>query len=144
MLVESVLRHKGTNVVTTKPDVSIGEAARILAANRIGALIIVDDQQAIVGVLSERDIVRGLAEHGDRVYAMPVRQLMSSDVLVCRRQDSLQSLMAVMTNRRVRHLPVVEDQRLVGIVTIGDIVKSRLEEATMEVDSLRRYVMDVR
>ncbi len=144
MLVESVLRHKGTNVVTTKADVTIGEAARVLAAHRIGALIVIDDQQAIVGVLSERDIVRGIAEYGDRVYAMPVRQLMSSDVLVCGRQDSLQSLMAVMTNRRVRHLPVVEDQRLVGIVTIGDVVKSRLEEATMEVDSLRRYVMDVR
>lgn len=147
MLVESVLRAKGAGVVTARPDITVGEAARVLARHRIGALVITDvDGTApqIVGIFSERDIVRGMAEHGEAVFAKPVREFMSTDVLVCAPTDSLEQLMGVMTTRRVRHLPVMDQGALVGIVTIGDVVKSRLEEATMEVDSLRSYVMEAR
>lgn len=142
MLVETVLQGKGSNVVTTGPDVTIAEAARLLCAHRIGAVVVIDGEARIVGILSERDIVRGMALKGERVYAEQVRDLMSTDVLVCRSEDSLEHLMSIMTNRRVRHLPVVDTEgRLKGIVTIGDVVKNRLDEATMEVDSLRNYVM---
>lgn len=147
MLVESVLRAKGSGVVTVRPDITVGDAARVLAKHRIGALVVTegDGREAqILGIFSERDIVRGIAEHGDKLFGMTVRQLMSTDVLVCSASDALEQLMAVMTNRRVRHLPVVQDGELIGIVTIGDVVKNRLEEATMVVDSLTRYVADVR
>lgn len=142
MLVETVLHGKGTDVVTVRPEATVSEAARLLCAHRIGALVVVDEHEKIVGMLSERDIVRGMALKGSVVHEMQVRELMSADVLVCRPEDSLAQLMSVMTNRRVRHLPVIDgDNRLRGIVTIGDIVKNRLDEATMEVDSLRDYVM---
>jgi len=142
MLVETVLQGKGSNVVTTGPEVTIAEAARLLCAHRIGAMVVVDGDARIVGMLSERDIVRGMALKGERVQSNQVRDLMSADVLVCRSEDTLEHLMSVMTNRRVRHLPVVDGEgHLKGIVTIGDVVKNRLDEATMEVDSLRNYVM---
>ncbi len=145
MLVETVLRAKGSGVVTTGPEVMVGEAAKLLSAHRIGALVVVDAGSGrVVGVFSERDIVRAMAEHGAKVLDMRVRDLMSTDVAVCSAEDSVESLMATMTNRRIRHLPVVKDGALTGIVTIGDVVKTRLEEATMEVDSLRSYVMDSR
>lgn len=144
MLVETVLRAKGNGVVTARPDVTVGEAARQLAANRIGALVIVDGDgllPRIVGILSERDIVRVLAERGPATSDMRVRDLMSTNVVTCRLGDTVEQLMAVMTNRRVRHLPVLgDDGALIGIITIGDVVKNRLEEATMVVESLRDYV----
>ncbi len=147
MLVETVLRAKGSSVVTARPDITVGEAATKLAQHRIGALVLTESEDAdaeIAGIFSERDIVRGMAAHGEAVFRKPVREFMSTDVLVCSAKDSLERLMGVMTNRRVRHLPVIDDGALIGIVTIGDVVKSRLEEATMEVDSLRDYVMSAR
>lgn len=140
MLVESVLKAKGNAVVTIAAETTVGEAAKLLAAKRIGALVVMDGDR-LAGILSERDIVRGMAENGETIYRMPVSVLMSREVLVCGPADSVESLMATMTHRRVRHLPVLVDDRLVGIVTIGDVVKTRLDEATMEVDSLRSYVM---
>lgn len=143
MLVETVLRAKGNTVVTTGSEATVGEAARVLAANRIGALVVVDRGE-IVGVFSERDIVRGMADQGERLFHMPIAELMTRNVVTCAPGDSLESLMATMTNRRLRHLPVIDGGRLVGIVTIGDVVKNRLEEATMVADSLKRYVTDSR
>jgi CBS domain-containing protein len=145
MIVRTILKHKTNNdVATTTAEQSVAEAAKALHHRRIGALVVVDANQSIVGILSERDIVRGLALHGSKAEALKVQDLMTSAVLVCGPDDSLDSLMGVMTNKRVRHLPVVEQGRLIGIITIGDVVKSRLEEATMQVDSLRDYVMAAR
>lgn len=141
MLVETVLQGKGTDVITSRPDILVGEATRLLCAHRIGALVVIDADDRVVGVFSERDVVRGMALHGDRIHTMQVRDLMSADVQVCKPEDTIQELMSVMTNRRVRHLPVMDGGKLRGIITIGDIVKSRLEEATMEAESLRDYVM---
>ncbi|MBI5163723.1 MAG: CBS domain-containing protein [Magnetospirillum sp.] len=147
MIVKTILKTKarGAGVVTVSPDSSIAEAARQLAAHRIGALVAVDANGTIAGIISERDIVRGIAHQGNTCLFGQVRDLMTADVQVCRESDSLESLMAIMTERRIRHLPVVDDaNRLVGIVTIGDVVKTRLDHADMEVDNLRHYVVAAR
>lgn len=145
MIVRSILKQKASNdVATTSAGQSVAEAAKALHHRRIGALVVVDAAQSIVGILSERDIVRGLALHGSKAETLKVQDLMTSAVLVCGPDDSLDSLMGIMTNKRVRHLPVVEQGKLIGIITIGDVVKSRLEDATMQVDSLRDYVMAAR
>jgi CBS domain-containing protein len=142
MIVRTILKQKASNdVATTSASQTVAEAAKALHHRRIGALVVVDAAQSIVGILSERDIVRGLALHGSKAETLKVQDLMTSAVLVCGPDDSLDSLMGIMTNKRVRHLPVVEQGKLIGIITIGDVVKSRLEDATMQVDSLRDYVM---
>lgn len=147
MLVKTLLKAKarGAGVVTVSPDMTVAEAARTLASNRIGALVATEQDGAIAGILSERDIVRGVALQGETCLRSSVRDLMTASVLTCREEDSVESLMQVMTSKRIRHLPVVDgDSRLVGIVTIGDVVKSRLDEADMEVDNLRHYVVAAR
>jgi CBS domain-containing protein len=143
MIVKTILKAKarGSGVVTVSPDASIADAATLLAANRIGALIAVEEDGRLAGILSERDIVRGMAQGGEACAGRKVRDLMTADVLVCHEDQTLEQLMQTMTAKRIRHLPVVDSQGgLVGIVTIGDVVKSRLDEASMEVDSLRHYV----
>lgn len=145
MIVRTILKQKASNdVATTSAGQSVAEAAKALHHRRIGALVVVDATQSIIGILSERDIVRGMALHGNKAEALKVQDLMTSAVLVCGPDDSLDTLMGIMTNKRVRHLPVVEQGQLIGIITIGDVVKSRLDDATMQVDSLRDYVMAAR
>ena len=144
MNVRAILEAKGHDVVTTQPETSVAEVCRLLQRRRIGAIPIVDRAGAIVGIISERDIVAGLSEHGAAVVGMTVGALMSRQVQHCRPDDGIGEIMAVMTNRRVRHLPVIEDGRLNGLVSIGDVVKARLDEAALEVDSLRQYVMEAR
>lgn len=144
MLVKTIMKAKarGAGVVTVSPDISVTEAAHTLATNRIGALVAVEDGGAIAGILSERDIVRGVALRGEDCLRGTVRDLMTATVLTCHEDDTVESLMQIMTSRRIRHLPVVDgDGGLTGIVTIGDVVKSRLDEADMEVDNLRHYVV---
>ncbi len=144
MLVKTILKAKarGLGVVTVSPDASLVEAAQALAENRIGAVIAVDQEGDIAGILSERDIVRGLAAQQDGCLRAKVRDLMTATVLTCSEEDSVEALMQTMTSRRIRHLPVLDAaQKLIGIVTIGDVVKSRLDHADMEVDNLRHYVV---
>jgi CBS domain-containing protein len=145
MIVKTILKQKANNdVATATADMPVEDAAKALHFRRIGALVVVGADRDIVGILSERDIVRGMAINNGQVGALKVRDLMTSSVLVCGPDDSLETLMGIMTNRRVRHLPVVEEGKLIGIITIGDVVKARLEDATMQVDSLRDYVMTAR
>ena len=144
MNVRAILEAKGHDVVTTQPETSVAEVCRLLQRRRIGAIPIVDRAGAIVGIISERDIVAGLSEHGTAVVGMTAGALMSRQVQHCRPDDGIGEIMAVMTNRRVRHLPVLEEGRLSGLVSIGDVVKARLDEAALEVDSLRQYVMEAR
>jgi CBS domain-containing protein len=144
MLVKTILKAKarGTGVVTVSPDASIGEASRLLASHRIGAVVAVEADGTLAGILSERDIVRGMATQDNVCTTAKVRELMTAAVFTCREEDSLDSLMHIMTAKRIRHLPVMDgDDRLVGIVTIGDVVKSRLDEADMDLDNLRHYVV---
>ncbi|HIJ38605.1 MAG TPA: CBS domain-containing protein [Rhodospirillaceae bacterium] len=141
MIVRSILNAKSSNdVTTTVADLTVGDAAKLLNEKRIGALLVVEGGNNIIGILSERDIVRGMALHGTKVETLKVRDLMTSSVLVCSPEDSLDKLMGIMTNNRIRHLPVVDQGKLAGMITIGDVVKSRLEETTMQVDQLREYV----
>ncbi len=147
MIVKTILKAKsrGPGVVTIAPEASVAEAARSLADHRIGALVVVDGATRVVGILSERDIVMGVANAGESCLRGTVRDLMTTDVVVCHEDDTLDRLSQIMTAQRIRHLPVVESSgALVGIVTIGDVVKSRLEQADLEVDNLRHYVVAAR
>ena len=138
--VSDILRHKGYRVVTVAPDHSIASVVELLTGNRIGATPVVDENGRLLGIISERDIIRGLAEYGDAVLALAADRLMTREVISCSLGDPIVGLMEVMTNRRIRHLPVVKDGTLRGIVSIGDVVKQRLAEAQFELDELRRYI----
>jgi CBS domain-containing protein len=140
MHVGAVIKRKGTNIVTVAPDQSIAEVVGLLSTNRIGAVLVVDSQGDIAGIISERDIVHGLSQHGVKVMDMKVGALMTRDVQRCDPHDTIANIMGVMTQRRIRHIPVVENGKLVGIISIGDVVKQRLDETEMEVETLREYV----
>ena len=137
MNVEGILRTKGARVVTISPDATIGELVRGLRDERIGAMVVSEDGWSVLGIISERDVVRGLAERGSRILDVPVAELMTRDVVSCTPTDNVKQVMAEMTRRRVRHIPVVVGDRLRGIVSIGDVVKNRLEEMETETNVLR-------
>jgi len=138
--VSEVLRHKGRNVVTVAPRQTVASVARVLAENRIGAAPVISEEGRLVGIISERDIVRGMAKHAEAAPTLPVEQLMTREVKTCSSEDKLVDLMQVMTVQHIRHLPVVESGALNGIVSIGDVVKQRLEEAQGEVEQLHTYI----
>jgi CBS domain-containing protein len=139
MLVRSILAQKGTDVVTVDEAATIDHAARVLAEHRIGALVIAPDDR-IRGILSERDIVQGVADRGAEVLDAPVAVLMTTVVATCGLDDSTDDLMATMTEHRIRHIPVVDGVRLVGIVSIGDVVKHRVAELQEEAQTLHDYL----
>lgn len=141
MIVRTILKSKSSEVATTVAGQKVGDAAKLLDQRRIGALVVVDEQRSLAGILSERDIVRGLSRHGVAVMDMRVGDLMTADVLTCTPDDTIDGIMGTMTSNRIRHLPVLDNGKLAGIVTIGDVVKAKLDETTMQVDSLREYVM---
>jgi CBS domain-containing protein len=141
MFVRNILKSKGTDVVTTGPEETIAATAKLLHKHRIGAVLVLDGDGKVAGVISERDIVRGAALHGEEVFSMKVRELMTRDVVVCSPHDTIQDIMSLMTARRIRHVPVVEDGKLQGIISIGDVVKLRLGEVELEAESLREYVL---
>jgi CBS domain-containing protein len=138
--VSSVLKHKGHNVVTVAPDQTVIAVVKVLAQHRIGAAPVVDGRGQIIGIISERDIIRGMSQHADAVLTLPASQLMTRDVRTCSTEDQLVDLMEVMTNQRIRHLPVIESGALHGIVSIGDVVKQRIEEVQSEAEQLRNYI----
>lgn len=139
MIVSNILQHKGSAVVTMPPDTSVGVAAQRLRLERIGAIVIAGDDRRIAGILSERDIVHGLAEHGAEVIAMPVSSLMTANVRTCRSTDDIRDVMRLMSLHRIRHVPVVDDGRLCGLVSIGDVVKNRVEDMQLEANVLHDY-----
>ena len=140
MNVETILRNKGNSVATIRPDATVAEAVDILNRKRIGALVVSEDGHGVDGILSERDIVIALAVHGEDLLSRPVGEIMTRTVVTCEPSDTVGALMAEMTNRRIRHFPVVADGRLRGIVSIGDLVKSRLDEVEFEANSLRSFI----
>jgi len=135
-----LLRHKGHDVATIDGSKSVRDALALLAQRRIGALVVSADGRRIDGILSERDVARGLHEHGAGLLAEPVSGLMTADVYTCAPGASVHELAQAMTDRRIRHVPVVEDGKLVGIVSIGDVVKARLDELEAERASLVDYI----
>ncbi len=140
MNVETILRNKGSHVATIRSDASLAAAVERLGRYGIGALVVSDDGESVDGVLSERDVVLALARYGADSLALPVAEMMAERVVVCEPGDEVAELMAEMTNMRIRHFPVVSDGRLCGIVSIGDLVKSRLDEIEYETRSLRSFI----
>ena len=135
-----MLRRKGGSVVTIAPDRTVRELLGLLAEHRIGALVVSDDGVRVDGIVSERDVVRRLQADGDAILDGAVSAIMTVEVRTCGPQDQVDELMAVMTERRIRHLPVLLDGRLVGIVSIGDVVKHRIAEVQDERDQLTAYI----
>jgi len=140
MTVAAILKHKGNQVTTVDPTVPIAELTKILARDRIGAVPVIDRAQRVLGIVSERDIVRSLAANGALTLAMTAAQLMTREVQIATPDITVREAMNVMTEGRFRHLPVVDHDRLVGLISIGDVVKAHIMQQAHEVDSLRAYV----
>lgn len=141
MRVSDILRQKGAEVATVRRDESIAEAAQVLAVRKIGALVVADDGSKIDGIISERDVVRHLAERGADALLSSIGDVMTSDVVTCHRTDAVDQLMSVMTERRIRHLPVIDDDgHLAGLVSIGDVVKRRVEQLVGETRHMQDYL----
>lgn len=140
MTVKAILDEKGRDVVTIHPEATIADAAAVMAARRIGALVAVRADGDIVGILSERDVVRALAEAGADALSRPVSSAMTVNVRRARESHTVHELMEIMTAGRFRHLPVEDEGRLAGIVSIGDVVKRRIEDAEREAEEMREYI----
>jgi CBS domain-containing protein len=138
--VSAILERKGHAVVTTSPGSSVAEAARLMADEQVGALVVTDERGTVEGILSERDVVRRIARDGAAALDEAVGEAMTRAVTTCTPATGTTELATTMTEGRMRHLPVVADGRLVGIVSIGDVVKSRLDELATQTESLERYV----
>lgn len=140
MTVKSILEGKGHDVVTLAPEATLAEAAKLLGERRIGAVVVTDGQQRIAGILSERDIVRAIGEAGAAALAMRVERVMTAKVSTCNEMHTINDVMELMTRGRFRHLPVEKDGRLDGIISIGDVVKRRIEEVEFEAEQIREYI----
>lgn len=140
MNVKAILAAKGGDTVTIEPTADLAAATKLLVEHRIGALVICGPGARLAGILSERDITRALADHGTDALALPVSQVMTRNVMTCSEDDSVASLMERMTDGRFRHLPVLRDGKLVGLVSIGDVVKQRVGEIESESEALRDYI----
>jgi len=140
MLVSQILREKGRDVLAISPGATLAEAARVLTKHRIGALIVRDQDGALSGIISERDVVRAVAEEGAAGLAFTVDSRMTRDVATCTQTDTIEEIMETMTRCRFRHLPVVEEDSVIGIISIGDVVKMRIAEALREAQALKEYI----
>ncbi len=139
MLVAEILKSKGDAVYSIAPDLTVAQACAELESKRVGALIVCDGDR-VVGVFSERDVVRAVANGGEVALTEPVSAYMSTDVVFAAPGETVAILMGRMTDRRIRHLPVLRDSRLAGVISIGDVVKCQIAEATQEAESLRTYI----
>ncbi len=141
MNVAEILAHKGTDVATIGPDRTIREAVGVLAEHSIGAVVVTDGEGTFIGMLSERDVVRRAARDGELDLETPVSEIMTTKLSTCRMDDRNEALMQMMTERRIRHLPVLDDDdRLAGIISIGDVVKERVNHLETEHEQLVDYV----
>jgi CBS domain-containing protein len=140
MNVKTILAAKGGDIISIEPTADLNAAAKLLAGRHIGALVICGAGGRLSGILSERDIVRALADHGPESLRQPVAQFMTRNVATCHEDDSVASLMERMTEGKFRHLPVLRDGELIGLVSIGDIVKQRVGEIERESEALRDYI----
>ncbi len=143
MTVAAILKQKGSDVAHVRPTATVAEVVQILTQRRIGAVLVLDAAGQVLGILSERDVVRSLAEQGARTMEMTAAQLMTTDLHTAELRTTVVEATAMMTARRFRHLPVMDGERLLGIVSIGDVVKMRLSQQDQEVDSLKAYVAGV-
>ena len=140
MTVSQILNTKGRKVITAASEQTLLEVARVLAEKRIGAVVIVDSKGKIEGIASERDFVRAIAAKGAKALDCPVGELMTRSVRTCAPDDTEGELMALMTEHRIRHLPVIQEGRLAGMVSIGDVVKFRMEAIEREAEEMKTYI----
>lgn len=140
MIVKTILAEKGSDVITIEPTATLAEAMRLLAEHRIGALVVTGAGNRIVGIVSERDVVRTLAAQGVEALHTPLSEAMTRKVVTCTCTETVAGLMEQMTSRKFRHMPVVENDQLLGIVSIGDVVKMRVREMEHEHSALRDYI----
>ena len=141
MQVQAILNAKGAEVVTIAPSATVKELAALLKERRFGAIVVSQTGKHIDGIVSERDIVHKLTDFGPKFLNVRVEEIMTRDVLTCSPTDSVDACMEMMTSRRVRHLPVQQDGELAGLVSIGDIVKAKIEEIRVEAESLKQYIV---
>jgi len=142
MLVDQILKSKGTEgVVTVKPGTRVSQAAEVLSSRRIGGVVVSPDGKEVAGILSERDIVREIGKRGPNCLGETVDELMTSDIVTCGRADTADEVLQKMTDGRFRHMPVVDGAEMVGLITIGDVVKARLSELSMEKEALEGMIM---
>jgi CBS domain-containing protein len=140
MLVSQILKEKGDLVFTASPADSVAAVAALLVARKVGAMVVLDDHHDVAGIVSERDIVRIVAEQGAEGLEQPVSACMTKDVVFAAPNETVDELMGRMTGRRIRHLPVCRDGKLVGIVSIGDLVKRKIDETVAEAETLKAYI----
>jgi CBS domain-containing protein len=140
MTAERILKNKGGAVATIAPTATVGDAVNLLASNNIGAVVVSSDGLKVEGILSERDVVRAMGGLQADIFDAAVSDLMTANVLTCSRGDGTRRMLATMTERRIRHLPVVEDGKLVGLVSIGDVVKIRLDDLATETEAMQDYI----
>lgn len=140
MTVKAILEQKGRDVFTVRPDITVAEAGRQLSTHKIGAIVVVDNAEKICGIVSERDIVRSIAEKGPGVLDDAVSTVMTSNVKVCGEDNSVNHLMEMMTRGRFRHLPVEVDGKIGGIVSIGDVVRMKIEQVEREAEEIKAYI----
>ena len=140
MKLADVIHGKSPEIVKIRADRKVAEAAVIMTEKKIGALLVEDESGAIAGILSERDIVGGMGQHGADLHDVAVADLMTRNLIRCSSGDSVNEAMAMMTDRRVRHLPVFDDEQLVGFISIGDLVKCRITEVQAEAEAMREYI----
>jgi CBS domain-containing protein len=141
MFVSDILSLKGGLVYTVTPGTSVGQISQQLSTRRIGSVLVLDVESAVAGIVSERDLVRAFASHGAAALELEARNVMTREVVTCDPDDSIDHVMQLMTRGRFRHLPVVRHGELLGLVSIGDVVKARLEEAHYETEALRAYIV---
>jgi CBS domain-containing protein len=140
MLVSQILKEKGDLVFTASPTDSVGSVAALLVARKVGAMVVLNDKQDVAGIVSERDIVRIVAEQGGEGLAQPISACMTKDVVFAAPNETVDELMGRMTDRRIRHLPVCREGKLIGIVSIGDLVKRKIDETVAEAETLKAYI----
>ncbi|SMC67334.1 CBS domain-containing protein [Rhizobium sp. RU36D] len=138
--VKSILEEKGRNVVTVGPSVTLAEAAKVLYENKIGAVVVVGMEGRIVGIFTERDVVTAIGRNGPEGMGQPVSTVMTANVYRCSEEATINDLMEVMSSRRFRHVPVEKAGKLCGIISIGDVVKSRIREIELEAEHIKAYI----
>ncbi len=140
MTVARIINQNGASIVTVRSDATVAESIELLSEHDIGAVVVSDDGVSVAGILSERDIIRGLSQSGPSLFERPVGEIMTREVETCSPQDTTVSLLARMTKQRIRHMPVVEGGQLTGIVSIGDVVKLRLDDLATDNQAMHDYI----
>ncbi|OGR17404.1 MAG: hypothetical protein A2X81_15055 [Desulfobacterales bacterium GWB2_56_26] len=142
MKVKDILAQKGSRVITIEKDISVLDAMKIFPANRVGSLIVVDKHNEILGIIAARDVLMAVINHLDQIKTMAVEEIMTTNLIIGTEEDSIEYLQAIMTENRIRHIPILEGRKLKGLISIGDVVKALMTEKDVENRYLKDYIAD--